>query len=757
MVHEPGERFKSLGYLQLPNVFLVSVVYLTCGIKRFIGRFSSKEAILVPLAPSSSVGLRINNLLNPNARKWWDNIKPFESIEITWERFKEKFFQHYFPNALRANQEVEFYAFKQGNLNEEDFIARFLELVKYITYPQTQPDSKWMTDRLLEKARPELRTALAPLEINDFEKMCTKLRIIARRMREEEAEKRKESYTRSVPFMRPAGGISKKNTYSFNNSKKRFNQPSRNQSGGPSRSQFSGPLRSQFNGPPRSQVSGGQSSYRGSTAPITSTANSQRFCEEGSRGVNDTRAAVPGRVFALSQEEGNTSPNLIKGILKLQGFETQALFDSGATHSFISNDYVPRLSMHMYELPCDVIVSTPAGASVKASKACLNCMIEFEGRTSTIDLVCLPLKGIDLIVGMDWLSANDAILDCRRKTISLPVAFASSSGPQLLSLVQVEKCIRKGCQAYMVFFSVHTIAEKGVEEIAVVSEFSDVFPEEITGLPPEREVEFSIDLALGTEPISKAPYRMSPSKLAELKKQIEELLEKGFVRPSVSPWGSPVLFVKKKDGSMRLCIDYRQLNKVTIKNKYPLPRIDDLLDQLSGASIFSKIDLRSGYHQLRVRSEDIPKTVFRTRYGHYEFLVMPFGLTNAPAIFMDYMNRIFRPYLDKFVVIFIDDILIYSKDEEEHKQHLRIVLQLLREHKLYAKLSKCEFWLKEVKFLGHVVSAEGVSVDPSKIDAVLKWDRPQSVTEIRSFLGLAATIGDSLKAFADSYALNQTN
>ena len=213
------------------------------------------------------------------------------------------------------------------------------------------------------------------------------------------------------------------------------------------------------------------------------------------------------------------------------------------------------------------------------------------------------------------------------------------------------------------------------------------------GLPPEREVEFAIELERGTAPISKAPYRMAPAELAELKKQLEELLEKGYIRPSVSPWGSPVLFVKKKDGSMRLCIDYRQLNKVTIKNRYPLPRIDDLLDQLVGASVFSKIDLRSGYHQLRVRAEDVSKTAFRTRYGHYEFLVMPFGLTNAPAVFMDYMNRIFRPYLDKFVVVFIDDILIYSKSHEEHKEHLEIVLRVLKDHRLYAKLSKCGFWL----------------------------------------------------------------
>jgi hypothetical protein len=230
---------------------------------------------------------------------------------------------------------------------------------------------------------------------------------------------------------------------------------------------------------------------------------------------------------------------------------------------------------------------------------------------------------------------------------------------------------------------------------------------------------------------------MSPLELHELKSQLEELLQKHFIRPSVSPWGAPVLLVKKKDGTMRLCIDYRQLNKVTIKNKYPLPRIDDLLDQLRGATIFSKIHLRSGYHQICIKSSDVSKIAFRIRYVHYEFLVMPFGLTNAPAIFMDYMNRIFQPYLDKFVVIFIDDILIYSKDSQEHAEHLRIVLEVLREKQLYAKFSKCEFWLSEVKFLGHVISQGGVSVDPSKVEAVLNWERPRSVKEVRSLLGLA--------------------
>ncbi|KAL4026376.1 hypothetical protein IC575_014805 [Cucumis melo] len=230
---------------------------------------------------------------------------------------------------------------------------------------------------------------------------------------------------------------------------------------------------------------------------------------------------------------------------------------------------------------------------------------------------------------------------------------------------------------------------------------------------------------------------MAPAELKELKVQLQELLDKGFIRPSVSPWGAPVLFVKKKDGSMRLCIDYRELNKVTVKNRYPLPRIDDLFDQLQGATVFSKIDLRSGYHQLRIKNEDIPKTAFRSRYGHYEFIVMSFGLTNAPAVFMDLMNRVFREFLDTFVIVFIDDILIYSKTEAEHEEHLRMVLQTLRDNKLYAKFSKCEFWLKQVSFLGHVVSKAGVSVDPAKIEAVTGWTRPSTVSEVRSFLGLA--------------------
>jgi hypothetical protein len=226
---------------------------------------------------------------------------------------------------------------------------------------------------------------------------------------------------------------------------------------------------------------------------------------------------------------------------------------------------------------------------------------------------------------------------------------------------EVARSVKAQEDVFVMFASLRVEEKIEVDMLPVVCEFVDVFPDDILDLPPEREVEFSIDIVPGTSPISMAPYRMSAAELEKLKEQLKELLEKRFVRPSVSPWGAPVLLVKKKDGSMRLWIDYRQLNKATIKNKYPLPRIDDLMDQLVGACVFSKIDLRSGYHQIRVKAEDIPKTAFRTRYGHYEYAVMPFGVTNAPGVFMEYMNRIFHSYLDRFVVVFIDDILVYSK------------------------------------------------------------------------------------------------
>jgi hypothetical protein len=347
---------------------------------------------------------------------------------------------------------------------------------------------------------------------------------------------------------------------------------------------------------------------------------------------------------------------------------------------------------------------------------------------------------------MDWLDQHHALLDCRNKRFTclneegnqvtvqgIPRAVAVRE----ISAMQLKKCYRKGCQLFAARVEeASRDVVSNLEDHEVLKEFKDVF-QEVPGLPPKRDIDFSINLMLRAALVSKAPYRMSTPELKELQLQLEELLKKGYIRPSVSPWGASVLFVKKKDGTLRLCIDFRQLNKVTVKNKYPLPRIDDHFYQLKDAKIFSKIDLRSGYHQVRINDEDIRKTAFRTRYGHYEFTMVSFGLSNAPAVFMCLMNGVFRDYLDKFVIVFLDDILVYSKSEEEHEQHLRMVLQVLREHQLYAKLSKCSFYQRQIHYLGHIISEEGIAMDPEKVEAIREWSALRNVAEVRSFIGLA--------------------
>nr|GFC09764.1 putative reverse transcriptase domain-containing protein [Tanacetum cinerariifolium]GFC09771.1 putative reverse transcriptase domain-containing protein [Tanacetum cinerariifolium] len=264
---------------------------------------------------------------------------------------------------------------------------------------------------------------------------------------------------------------------------------------------------------------------------------------------------------------------------------------------------------------------------------------------------------------------------------------------------------------------------KPLEDVPIVRDFPKVFSEDLLGIPPARQVEFQIDLVPGAAPVARAPYRLAPSKMKELAEQLQELSDKGFIRLSSSLWGAPVLFVKKKDRSFGMCIDYR-------------------------SSVYSIIELRSGYHQLRVCEEDIPKTAFRTRYGHYEFQVMPFGLTNALAVFMDLINRVCKPYLDKFMIIFIDDILIYSKNKEEHEEHLKLILKLLKKEELYAIFSKCEFWISKVQFLGHVIDSKGIHVDSTKIESIKDWTSPKSPTEIRQFLGLSGYYRRFIEGFS---------
>jgi hypothetical protein len=302
------------------------------------------------------------------------------------------------------------------------------------------------------------------------------------------------------------------------------------------------------------------------------------------------------------------------------------------------------------------MISIPGGKTVTQYLA-KNTPVNLGGKVYKASLIILDSQGIDVILGMNWMKECKAVLDVAARTVHLESPTHGSVVLKLPSPTSIASAL-------------HHTTTQNLEGISVACEFPDVFSEDLPGMPPDRDVEFIIELQPGMVPISRRSYKMTPKELAELKVQLNELLDKGYIRPSSSPWGCPALFVKKKDQSLRLCVDYRPLNAVTIKNKYPLLRINILFDQLAGAKVFSMVDLRSGYHQIKIHPEDVPKTAFSTRYGLSEYLVMSFGLTNAPSHFMYLMNSVFMPRLDKFVVVYIDDILIYSKSEEEHAHHL---------------------------------------------------------------------------------------
>ncbi|GJT32339.1 putative reverse transcriptase domain-containing protein [Tanacetum coccineum] len=411
----------------------------------------------------------------------------------------------------------------------------------------------------------------------------------------------------------------------------------------------------------------------------------------------------PSRVYQMmTTEEAKEAPDVVTCTFFVNLLPTRVLFDSGADRSFISELFSQNFIMPINQL-----------------KPPLDVEIAYTNQDQN------PSEGETFIYG-------------ERKKTSLAICTYARAKRHLTRGFQV-------CLAYIID------TQKSIpclDNIPVVLEFSNVFPEELPGIPPDRQVEFHIDLIPRSTPVAKSPYKLAPSEMQELMKQLQELLDKGFIRPSSSSWGALVFFVKKKDGSMQMYIDYRELNKVTIKNRYPLPRIDDLFVQLQGVSFFSKIDLLSGYHQLKIREEDIPKIAFQTRYEHYEFIVIQFGLTTSPAAFMDLMNQVCRSMLDKSIIMFINDILIYSKSAKDHETHLRQVLSMLKQEKLYAKFSKCEFWHREVQFLGHVINNKGIKVDPAKINAIMNWKQPKTPTEIRYFLGLAGYYYRFIQDFA---------
>ncbi|XP_019251201.1 PREDICTED: uncharacterized protein LOC109230128 [Nicotiana attenuata] len=654
---------------------------------------------------------------------WFKGIeksRPEDAPPMIWAEFKKIFIKKWLPAGVRASLAILFETLKQDTMTVLEYSIKFEKLSRYA--PHLIPTEDEKIDRFARGLIPGIRKDTASGRRNttftDFVDLEMDLEKIHQ---EERANREQNKKARTFGTFSAVPSSSK-------------GQSSRGSSGSPQSR-----VQTAFSSPPVAYSSGHgdqsktvQSDHRTAHQAHNSVGSHQRqssvtrgprgpfygcglmghirkFCLKSSsntfydyysvappppRGNGAHSGRNAGKVPQIAATSQGTHPRfyampnhpiveasdaVITGILTVCTLDAYALMDPGSTFSYVTPYCALDFGIEQEQILEPFSVSTPVGDSLIASLIYRGCVIIIQDRETTADLIELEMVDFDVIMGMDWLYKCYAILDCRAKVVKFE--FPNESVREWKGNVAKPR-----------------IKVASIQSVPIVNEFPDIFPDELLGIPPDRVIDFGIDVVPDTQPISIPPYRMAPVELRELKEQLKDLLDKGFIRPSVSLWGAPVLFVKKKDGSLRICIDYRQLNKVTIKNRYPLPRIDDLFDELQGAKFFSKIDLRSGYHQLKIREKDIPKTAFRTGYGHYEFLVMSFGLTNTPAASMDLMNR---------------------------------------ENELYAKFSKCQFWLESVAFLGHVVSREGIKVDPQKIEAVKSWPRPTTPTEIHSFLGLA--------------------
>ncbi|KAJ4795033.1 polyprotein [Rhynchospora pubera] len=456
--------------------------------------------------------------------------------------------------------------------------------------------------------------------------------------------------------------------------------------------------------------------------------------------------------ISMCTPQGPNASQSLKFKGAVQNVSIIALIDSGSTHSFIHPSVVSLTQLQPVSAP-PMIVKTASGSKLLSDLKCPSLKFHLHQHEFERDLRILEVQGYDLILGMDWIAkVGPMIIDGAKGLIT----FSQNGQPVQLQVLQ-EKAEVKLCEgtinvaqelhkgsdvlfAQLFITNCNTLHQPTPQVLppslqTVMTKYSKVFADPTT-LPPTRSCDHQIILKPGIAPINLRPYRFSHFQKLEIEKIIEELLQSGYIRASSSPFASPILLVKKKDQTWRLCVDYRKVNDCTIKNRFPIPLIDDLLDELHGACVFSKIDLKSGYHQIRMHDSDIFKTAFRTHMGHYEYTVMPFGLTNAPATFQALMNSIFKPYLRKFILVFFDDILIYSRSIEEHAHHLSLALGLLQEHHLFAKLSKCTIGTSEVEYLGHLISAAGVATDPGKVEAMRDWPVPKTLRQLRGFLGL---------------------
>ncbi|XP_063949939.1 uncharacterized protein LOC135152774 [Daucus carota subsp. sativus] len=566
--------------------------------------------------------------LKGEANYWWESARALEEGEvIAWDRFKKVFLDKYFPRHMQTQIELKFFQLKQEGMTVGEYEKKFTELARFV---------------------------------GDYKAMVIE-------GESDQNQKEKESKKRKF-------GNRSEGSAQGSQSGKNFKKFGFQNQGGPealrkcnSKGHYANECQR-----PKPSVTCFKCGKTGHMSRDCKATGTNKLMQLAATPYNQgMSSSVPTLQLPSTQIFESATPVFHPSYPAQARTFNMNIKDAvqssevvAATRSFISEYFVDKLNCEIEPLiePLSIIVANQEQESVRS--ICPRCTIEITGFSFPASLIPFRLGEFDVILGMDWLAENGAQIYCKKKKIILKspqgkkVEFKGQKQVKtFLTIIEAKKLLRQGCEGYLTHVVDRSKETPNIESIPIVNEFLDVFPDDHPGLPPDRQIEFSIDLAPGTEPVSKQPYRMAPAEMKELAKQLQELLDKEVIRPSVSPWGAPVLFVKKKDGSMRLCIDYRELNKLTIKNKYPLPQIDDLFDQLKGATYFSKIDLRSGYHQLKIKPEDIPKTAFRTLYRHYEFLVMAFGLTNALAAFMNLMNRVFKKYLDKFVIM-IKEILL---------------------------------------------------------------------------------------------------
>ncbi|KAL2252569.1 UNVERIFIED_CONTAM: RNA-directed DNA polymerase [Sesamum indicum] len=426
--------------------------------------------------------------------------------------------------------------------------------------------------------------------------------------------------------------------------------------------------------------------------------------------------------------------------VKIHGKPIRAMIDTGASHNYLASAEVARLGLMLEKGVGRVkAINSAAQPIASVAKSVVIKVGAYEGKTN---LSVVVMDDFKLILGLEFLwdtrtavlPHSDSLMMMGAKLCVIPT-LVGRTGDKNLSAMLFEKGRKRNEPSYLC-----TLCFDELEEVSglipggikkLLMEFEDMMPEELPRkLPPKRAVDHEIELVPGTRPPARAPYRMSQPELVDLRKQLKDMLESGIIKSAKLPYGAPVLFQKKADGSLRLCCDYRALNKITVKNKYPIPLVADCFDRLSGANYFTKIDLRSGYWQVRIKEGDEAKTTVVTRYGAFEFLVTPFGLTNAPATFSTLMNQVLHGFLDEFVVVYLNDIVIYNRTLVEHEDHLRQALTRLHEHELYVKVSKCSFARETISFLGHIVERVRIRMDPKKVQAIEEWRPPSNIHDL---------------------------